>query len=122
MRRHAILLTFLGLLVAGCASDKKVETMESSGGTAPTASSQATTSSPALSSTAGESPSTSPTVSAAATTESNSTNQSGSSRDRIGAGVEEETLDTCLAHIPKNATAGQRMMAEQTCRRDFARR
>jgi hypothetical protein len=34
--------------------------------------------------------------------------------------VEEETLDTCLARIPRDASAGQRLLAEQTCRRDFA--
>jgi hypothetical protein len=29
-------------------------------------------------------------------------------------------LDSCIARIPQNATAGQRMLAEQTCRRDFS--
>jgi hypothetical protein len=48
-------------------------------------------------------------------------NQS-SSQNRIAAGVEEETLDTCLGRIPKDATAGQKMLAEQTCRRDFPTR
>jgi hypothetical protein len=67
-----------------------------------------------------ESNPTSSTMSGAAATESNSMNQPNSSRNRIAAGVEEETLDTCLAHIPQDATAGQKMMAEQTCRRDFS--
>ena len=50
-------------------------------------------------------------------------NQSKStSQTRIAAGVEEETLDSCLARIPKDATAGQKMMAEHTCRRDFSGR
>ena len=85
----------------------------------PGAGGAATTSSPAMSS-----PSTSsPTMSSTPPAESNTMNQSksASSRARISAGVEEETLDTCLAHIPKDATVGQRMLAEQTCRRDFSR-
>ena len=57
----------------------------------------------------------------AAATESRSMNQS-SSKTRIAAGVEEETLDTCLGRIPKDATAGQRMLAERTCQRDFPSR
>jgi hypothetical protein len=64
----------------------------------------------------------SPAMSSAAATESSSMNQANSSRARIAAGVEEETLDSCLAHIPQNATAGQRMLAEQTCRRDYPSR
>ena len=51
--------------------------------------------------------------------ESNSMDEPNST-GRIVGGVEEETLDTCLAHIPQDATAGQKMMAEQTCRRDFS--
>jgi hypothetical protein len=42
------------------------------------------------------------------------------SKSRNAAGVEEETLDSCLARIPRDASAGQRLLAEQTCRRDFA--
>jgi hypothetical protein len=60
----------------------------------------------------------SPTMSSAAPAESNSMNQS--SKSRIAAGVEEQTLDTCLGRIPKDATAGQKMLAEQSCRRDYA--
>jgi hypothetical protein len=49
-------------------------------------------------------------------------NQPNTSKNRIAAGVEEETLDTCLARIPQDSTTGQKMLAEQTCRRDFAPR
>lgn len=118
MLRNAIWITFFGVIVGGCASDGK---MQSSSGSSSTAGEGATVSSPAMSDVAAiEANSTSPTMSDAAATESNSMNQSGSSRNRIAAGVEEETLDTCVAHIPQDATAGQKMMAEQTCRRDFS--
>jgi hypothetical protein len=56
----------------------------------------------------------------AAEASTNTMNPSTASKSRIAAGVEEETLDTCLARIPQDASAGQRMLAEQTCRRDFA--
>jgi hypothetical protein len=50
-------------------------------------------------------------------------NPSASSKSSVAAAVEEEdTLDTCLARIPQDATVGQKMLAEQTCRRDFASR
>ena len=52
----------------------------------------------------------------------NELNQPNSSGNRISAGVEEETLDTCLAGIPQDATVGQKMLAEQTCRRNYASR
>ena len=107
MLKNAIWIMCFGLVVAGCASDRKIETMESSGGS---------TSTPT------ESTSTSPNMSDAAAAESKSMNQSKSTQTRIAAGVEEETLDSCLGRIPKDATAGQQMLAEQTCRRDFANR
>lgn len=37
---------------------------------------------------------------------------------RIAAGAAEDTLDACMARIPKDASAGQRMLAEQGCLRD----
>ena len=112
MLRNAILITFFGLMVGGCASDGGK--MESSGGSPSMAGGSSTAGGGAAVS--------SPTMSGTAAAESNSMNQPNSSRNRIAAGVEEETLDTCLAHIPQDATAGQKMMAEQTCRRDFAGR
>ncbi len=36
----------------------------------------------------------------------------------IAAGAIEDSLLACLARIPKDATTGQRMIAEQSCRRD----
>lgn len=36
----------------------------------------------------------------------------------IASGASEDSLQACLARIPKDATTGQRLMAEQSCRRD----
>ena len=36
----------------------------------------------------------------------------------VASGAVEDTLKACLARIPKDASAGQRMMAEQSCDRD----
>ena len=112
MLRNAVWITLFGLIVGGCASDR---TMESSSDSSSAAGGAATTSSPTTSS---------PTMSSTPPAEASSTNQSKtqSSKARIAAGVEEETLDSCVARIPQDATAGQRMLAEQTCRRDFSRR
>ena len=120
MFRDAILITCFGLIVGGCAGDRKIETVESSGGSTPNATGEAAVSSPAMSAAAAtERNSISTQMSAPAATESTSMNQSKSSQSRIAAGVEEETLDTCLSHIPQDATAGQKMMAEQTCHRNY---
>jgi hypothetical protein len=40
----------------------------------------------------------------------------------VAAGSTEDSLQACLARIPKDATVGQRMIAEQGCRRDEADR
>ena len=118
MFRNILWLAFFGLLVGGCASDGKMEASDNR-----TAGSDATVSSPTMpAETATQPTSTSPQMSGAATTESNSAKQPGSSKNRIAAGIDEETLDTCLAQIPGDATAGQRMLAEQTCRRNFSTR
>jgi hypothetical protein len=42
--------------------------------------------------------------------------------DRIASGAAEDSLNACLARIPKDASAGQKMMAEQSCNRDQANR
>ena len=42
--------------------------------------------------------------------------------DRIAAGAVEDSLKACMARIPKDASAGQRMLAEESCRRDQANR
>jgi hypothetical protein len=42
--------------------------------------------------------------------------------DRIASGAVEDSLNACLARIPKDASAGQKMLAEESCRRDQANR
>ena len=42
--------------------------------------------------------------------------------ERVAAGAVEDNLNACMARIPKDATAGQRMLAEESCRRDQANR
>jgi hypothetical protein len=117
MLRHGIWIIFVGLIVGGCASDGgKTESSAASPST-PGSSSRTDSSSMAGSETVPGS-----TMSARTPADSNATSRSSQSQNRIAAGVEEETLDTCLARIPQNATVGQRMLAEQTCRRDFAPR
>ncbi|NJN70014.1 MAG: hypothetical protein HC801_06910 [Nitrospira sp.] len=37
---------------------------------------------------------------------------------RASAGTQGDSLEACMARIPKDATAGQRMLAEETCARD----
>ena len=37
---------------------------------------------------------------------------------RIAAGAVEDTLKACMARIPKDASIGQRMIAERSCGRD----
>jgi len=37
---------------------------------------------------------------------------------RIAVGAVEDTLKACMARIPKDASIGQRMIAEQSCGRD----
>jgi hypothetical protein len=44
------------------------------------------------------------------------------SGDRVAAGTHGDSLDACMARIPKDATAGQKMLAEESCRRDQAAR
>lgn len=40
----------------------------------------------------------------------------------VAGGAVEDTLKSCLARIPEDASAGQRMVAEQGCQRDQAAR
>lgn len=44
------------------------------------------------------------------------------SGDRVASGTQGDTLEACMARIPKDASAGQRMLAEESCRRDQANR
>ena len=42
--------------------------------------------------------------------------------NRIASGAVEDTSNACLARIPKDASVGQKMLAEESCRRDQAAR
>ena len=42
--------------------------------------------------------------------------------ERVAAGAVEDNLNACTARIPKDASAGQRMLAEESCRGDQANR
>jgi hypothetical protein len=119
MLRHTIWILFLGLMLGGCANDS---TMKSSAGDVGDSAPGPTSSVPSQTMSGGAAVS-APTMSAAKAAEPNPrSTQSQSSKNRIAAGVEEETLDTCLAQIPQDGTVGQKMLAEQTCRRNFATR
>lgn len=39
-------------------------------------------------------------------------------RNRVASGSVEDSLDSCMARIPKDGSAGQRMLAEESCKRD----
>lgn len=39
-------------------------------------------------------------------------------RSTVASGAVEDSREACLARIPKDATAGQRMIAEGSCKRD----
>jgi hypothetical protein len=39
-------------------------------------------------------------------------------RSTVASGAVEDSTQACLARIPKDATAGQRMIAEHSCKRD----
>jgi hypothetical protein len=118
MVRNTILMTCFIFVVGGCVSDGNK--MESSGGSSSTSGGGAAVSSPTTS--GGVVADSGSMSSSRAAVESSSINEPNTSKNRIAAGVEEETLDTCLARIPQDSTTGQKMLAEQTCRRDFAPR
>lgn len=40
------------------------------------------------------------------------------SGSRASAGTQGDSLEACMARIPKDATEGQRMLAEESCQRD----
>ena len=98
-------LIVLGMIVAGCASDvTPVGSPET-----PASSSAAPTSSPAT-----------PANSSAA--QASSSAASTKNREAIAHGSVEDSLNACQARIPKDASAGQRMLAEDSCRRGHAQR
>jgi hypothetical protein len=49
-------------------------------------------------------------------------NATAKSGDRVAAGTHGDSIEACMGRIPKDATAGQRMLAEESCRRDQAAR
>ena len=126
MLRNILWVILFGLIVGGCASDGKTVSSDasssmSSGGAASstptTSNSVVAESNPTMSQGGG-----SETMTATTPADSGVTIRSRQSENRIAAGIDEETLETCLAHIPQDATTGQKMLAEQTCRRNFATR
>lgn len=59
---------------------------------------------------------------ACATTDSEGPMSGGTPGGPAVTGRAGDSLDACLARIPKDASAGQRMVAEQSCQRDQAAR
>jgi hypothetical protein len=107
MLRTAIVIAVFGLLAGGCASDSKMDDSANKSSTS--------TRDRAISS---------PSTAGSEAAQSNSISQSRASRSMgVPSGAEEQdTLEACLGRIPRDATAGQRMLAEQSCRRDYAGR
>ncbi|MDO9118615.1 MAG: hypothetical protein Q7U39_11705 [Nitrospira sp.] len=83
-------ITLVGLLLGGCASDGAMGTSGTSG--------------------------------SGSSSGSGATFGTTKNIDRIATGSVEDNLDACMARIPKDASAGQRMLAEESCRRDQANR
>ncbi|MDP1767282.1 MAG: hypothetical protein Q8L74_00610 [Nitrospirota bacterium] len=44
------------------------------------------------------------------------------SNDRAASGTPGDSLDACMGRIPKDASVGQKMLAEESCKRDQATR
>jgi PBP1b-binding outer membrane lipoprotein LpoB len=105
------MVAFMALLTTGCASD---ETMPASGSSMSSSSptqEMKSTSGPSMTSTN----SSMSTGSAAASASASGTTKN---IDRIASGSAEDSLEACLSRIPKDASSGQRMLAEQSCHRD----
>ena len=97
------LFTCVGLLAACAATDG---TMSGSGKSAASSAASA----PAPSGGGSELPTKGTAVNAAAAAE----------RSVAASGTQGDSLQACLDRIPKDATAGQRSVAESTCQRDHA--
>ncbi len=91
------IIAVFGLLVASCASDEMKGSPSSSG----------------MGSGSGG---------GTASASSGATSASTKNIDRIATGAAEDSLNDCMARIPKDASSGQRMLAEQSCHRDQAAR
>ncbi|MBP6261619.1 MAG: hypothetical protein KA426_00100 [Nitrospira sp.] len=47
-------------------------------------------------------------------------NATAKSGNRVAAGTAGDSLEACMARIPKDGSVGQRMLAEESCKRDQA--
>lgn len=108
------MMAFMALLTAGCASDEMKPSSGSSMSSSSPTNEMKSTSGPSMTSTNSSmsSGSAAPTVSAS----------SSKNIDRIASGSAEDSLEACLSRIPKDASSGQRMLAEQSCHRDHDKR
>jgi hypothetical protein len=128
MLRTIMWVTLFGWFVGGCAGAGNMDDSRgnsSTSGEGAAISSTRTSEGPAASrstTSEGGAAGSSSTMLATTPNDSGVTIHSPSSQNRIAAGVEEETLESCLGRIPNDATTGQKLLAEQTCRRDFATR
>jgi len=111
--KRAFLMTLFGLVVSGCASDGKMEPESVSstfeGGTAVSSSTTSGRGAAVSSS----------TTSGGQSAVSSSASPIVTDMDRIASGSVEDTLNACLARVPRDASEGQKLLAEQSCRRDF---
>ena len=120
----AVFVTTLGLWMSGCASDGRSTLPPNGGGT--------TVQTDSLQSCLAGIPSTASAGTRQLAEEScrrndairlgivgNAMTKSG---DRVAAGTHGDSLDACMARIPKDATTGQQLLAEESCRRDQATR
>lgn len=120
----AAFVTALGLWMGGCASDGTTSSSSNGGGTAFQTDS--------LQSCLSKIPSTASAGTRQVAEESCRRdeavrigivgNAAAKSGDRVAAGTHGDSLEACMARIPKDATTGQRMLAEETCRRDQSTR
>jgi hypothetical protein len=106
-----VVVAFWGVIMGGCASEG---TMSSGGGSGSTPS--------AASGSGSAAGSTSGSASTSGSKGGTASAQAGSAHERVASGTPGDTLEACMARIPKDASAGQKMVAEGSCRRDEADR
>ncbi len=136
MRFHSVmglgLLALSGLLVGGCASDGATGSSNSGGSTQSSGGGTATTQNDSLQACLGRIPSSATAGTRQVAEESCKRDEavrmgivgtaSTKSGDRAASGTQGDTLEACMARIPKDASSGQRMLAEESCKRDQANR
>lgn len=123
------LLALSGLLIGGCASEG---TMGSPGASGATGGSTAAGQNDSLQACLGRIPSSASAGTRQVAEESCKRDEavrmgivgtaSAKSGDRAASGTQGDTLEACMARIPKDASSGQRMLAEESCKRDQANR